>query len=563
MLKKVLLSITLASYLFVSTMAAGILSRTQNSPLVPTAQAQEEVWFDSGFLNWYTKVYDDSNEDEIFGERYTAAQVQWIFYSIFSFFLNWIGNRNINHCLISAIGGNADFSSCQTAMNDFFSSIYCNLFPLSPSCILPNGDNSINQNGGTRLVQKYSDIGRRPISFVTYVRDIGEKLRIVPEAKAQGFGFTAAQPILELWRQVRNITYFLLILIIIIMAFMIMFRVKISPQTVITVQSALPKIIITLLLITFSYAIAGFAIDLMYVVIGLVSAILTSGTNAISGFDWNQMYGALTNQRSTISLMWYYSFAFAPAIFLALGQSGWLGLLASGTFIIPVVFIILVGIVVLFLTVKIFWLMIKTYVTILMLIIFGPIQILSGALGGSGFGGWFKNLLANLAVYPAVGFMFVLAFVFLRGGIGVAWIPDQFFPFDVSDIFAAQTGGGAEVWQPPLTVGGGDPELLWLGASLVIITLIPKIADIIKSAIQGRPFGYGSALGETAMSGLAGGRMLGGYGTAKLAERQGNLTIPSRIPVVGGKSLLTSERRKKLKSLHEFGARAKWWTGRT
>jgi len=61
------------------------------------------------------------------------------------------------------------------------------------------------------------------------------------------------------------------------MAFMIMFRVRISPQTVITVQSALPKIIFTLILITFSYAIAGFLIDLMYVVIGIFSFIVTQG----------------------------------------------------------------------------------------------------------------------------------------------------------------------------------------------------------------------------------------------------------------------------------------------
>ena len=48
-----------------------------------------------------------------------------------------------------------------------------------------------------------------------------------------------------------------------------------SPQTIVTIQSALPKIVVTLILVTFSYAIAGFMVDLVYVVMGLFSQFFT------------------------------------------------------------------------------------------------------------------------------------------------------------------------------------------------------------------------------------------------------------------------------------------------
>ena len=59
----------------------------------------------------------------------------------------------------------------------------------------------------------------------------------------------------------RNFAYVLITLLFIIMGLMIMFRVKIDPRTVVSFQSALPKIIMALILVTFSYAIVGLLID--------------------------------------------------------------------------------------------------------------------------------------------------------------------------------------------------------------------------------------------------------------------------------------------------------------
>ena len=67
-------------------------------------------------------------------------------------------------------------------------------------------------------------------------------------------------------------------------------------------------------------------------------------------------------------------------------------------------------------------------------------------------------------------------------------------------------------WSPPLIglAGNGTP-LIFVIVSLVIIMLIPKVADIIKGIITGRPFAYGTAITEALGPGAAAGRMGGLY----------------------------------------------------
>ena len=105
-----------------------------------------------------------------------------------------------------------------------------------------------------------------PVSGMDYLASVGENMGIVPSAYAQtGAGFSSLSPILPLWRAFRNIAYVFFVILFVVIGIAIMFRIKISPQAVITIQSAIPKIVIALLLVTFSYAIAGFMVDLIYV----------------------------------------------------------------------------------------------------------------------------------------------------------------------------------------------------------------------------------------------------------------------------------------------------------
>ncbi|MFH1565841.1 MAG: hypothetical protein ABIB98_01410, partial [bacterium] len=63
--------------------------------------------------------------------------------------------------------------------------------------------------------------------------------------------------ILETWENLRTVAYVLFVLAFVIIGFMIMFRKRIDPQTIVTIQNSLPNVIISLILITFGYPIAA------------------------------------------------------------------------------------------------------------------------------------------------------------------------------------------------------------------------------------------------------------------------------------------------------------------
>jgi hypothetical protein len=101
---------------------------------------------------------------------------------------------------------------------------------------------------------------------------------------AEGIGFAAIKPFMSIWKVFRDISYMLLVLVLIAIGFMIMFRAKINPQTVISVENSLPKIVVALLLITFSFPIAGFLIDLMYISIGIIAVFFSNVQNPPTWF---------------------------------------------------------------------------------------------------------------------------------------------------------------------------------------------------------------------------------------------------------------------------------------
>src|SRR3989344_8261501 len=78
---------------------------------VPKVSAQNtNPWYMQTFNQWYVKVYDTNTSppQEIFGERYTAAQVQWVMYGILSFFLNSNRLTQIYTCVFQR----TDVDSC-------------------------------------------------------------------------------------------------------------------------------------------------------------------------------------------------------------------------------------------------------------------------------------------------------------------------------------------------------------------------------------------------------------------------------------------------------------------
>lgn len=510
MLKKLLASILLAIFLLTTVS-------------VPYVQAQS-TWYNQSFQEWWTKVYD-SPESEIFGERYTAAQVEWIIYGLFAFVLNkTTGDPETTNCLM-----NNDLGDCVDRLKNFFSS------PTNQQGLI------LNQNKGV-MAFLLSD---RSLSGITYLKNVARNLRLIPEVGAQvGFGFDALDPILPLWKVSRNIAYAFLVLVIIILAFMIMFRVKISPQTIISVQSALPKIVIAVILITFSYAIAGFLVDLMYVVIGLISLFLSQvfaalespyvpSVKALFGFLTQGFLG--TGIVGVLGLYWIL-FLFI-SIYTLVGVNG-LGGIVIGALtglnavlsLMGILLSVILAILLIFIGIRILWMLLKAFVTIFLLVLISPFQIaLGAALPGTGFGPWVRSFLSNLSVFPLTGLLVSLSYLFLtmaalttfeglHGTIGDFFKGIGFAIPGINMIMGATEHQG---WPPLLVFGTKNPfGILYLGVSVVILFILPKTADIIKAMIEGKPFAYGAAIGETTGTPITLAR--GGLGAyTSIRERRG------------------------------------------
>jgi len=496
------------------------------------------TWFDTpNPFEWYVKVYDTGSTpaDEIFGERYTAAQVQWILYSIPSIIFNDIVGSDVGVCLAS-LATSWDVSKCTDV-----------IIKRSEKLINPFALNNNDSNYALRNTEGFSlknFFQTRSVSGVGYVINKVQNFSITPKAKAQGFGYNVgANPVQKIWKASRDMCYTLLIFVVITLAFMIMFRIKLSPQTVVSVQSVLPKIIITLILITFSYAIAGFLIDLMYVIIGIISMFISQ--TEITNIGTVEIFQKLTDGHTILSLVW----------------SWWIWFF-MGSFSIPFffggLFSILFSLILILLatwfSVKIIWLTIKTFINVMLLIIIAPFEILLGAITqGMGIGPWMRKMFANLSVYPTIGLMFVLSFFFIRQVFDPTNRPVEKL---LLDRYPLQINGGfltPEAWQPPLSFGTNGAQFLWLMVSFGIFSMIPKVADIIKSMIERKPFDYGSAIGEAMGPGIGAGKQAG-IGLVEQA-RTGSI----RVPFTKKDVTLPSQVRKVAKGISRTAGRSGWW----
>lgn len=181
----------------------------------------------------------------------------------------------------------------QTVMLDVMAALSCNLAGIDPTgaskkCLgynqqtgelgfIEHGNGAIGAMGGLIAV-----LYNPPLSSSEYFNYLARNFGIAKPAYAQGTGFEGLKPLLALWTVFRNLVYILFAVAFVIVGFAIMLRVRIDPRTVMTIQNQIPKLIIALLFVTFSYAIAGFLIDFMYVTIyllfGVVGTIGTPGT---------------------------------------------------------------------------------------------------------------------------------------------------------------------------------------------------------------------------------------------------------------------------------------------
>lgn len=343
-----------------------------------------------------------------------------------------------------------------------------------------------------------------PATSIDYLADVSRNINrhspVQPayaQATTQGFGFASMSMVLPLWKAFRNLTYLIFTLVFVMYGFMIMLRVKISAQAVTTIQLALPRIITTLLAITFSYAIAGLMIDLFYVIVGLIMntlsndavKIITDKAHAewVSGLS-SGLYGPISSIFVHI-ITWSLSYRMMGAIIPSgvLGNLGQLILTASLGSIINVILLIAILIV----SIKIWWTLLQSNIRLVLKVMFAPLILVQNVFpNSSAISEWIKSIVAELSVFASTMVLFVLAFYFI-GPLHPFGVPTD--TFKVGEL----PTGGRTFSPPPFFTSvtaqdeGGKLTIIGLG----IFLMIPKLADTVRSKFEkDSPFAFGKEL---------------------------------------------------------------------
>lgn len=355
-----------------------------------------------------------------------------------------------------------------------------------------------------------------PASGQTYVADLLHNMKIGPAqpayAQVGGLGFAALEPILGAWKQFRNIAYMFFIIITLVIGFMIMMRQKVGGQAAVTAQQAIPNVVIALISVTFSYAVAGFMIDLMYVFMYLMAGLFSDTVNS----------DAITKNILELGFSLFVDGNVFGNSYEAVGSFvenalGGGGAAEIAKVVTGLSFAIIIAFAYLFAIISLYFELLKTYVSIIINIVLSPLLLMLGALPGRNdvFQDWVKSLLGNLVAYPVVLLLVILHKLLTSG--------------------TAADGG----FLPPYLMGRGNggaiTTLVGLGVMLIAKDLVVQAKKSVNPKGSGIFEQFGSALSQAVSKGWKGGELIPGVG----------LTDTNKLPLVGkylgsGKSLSTS-----------------------
>ncbi len=326
------------------------------------------------------------------------------------------------------------------------------------------------------IVQMY---GNPPATTDMYVADVlnSAGVAVAPPAYAQGLGFVALNPVLELWKTFRNVAYIFYVLMFVVIGFMIMLRQKVG-QHAITAQQAIPSIIVSLIFVTFSYAIAGFLIDLMYLsmflIVGIFESVTEIGSEVI-GYNIFQLGKEFINQG-------YFSgkdaaYNMVPEMIQAALNSGNFVGQSAVSWVSGITVGLIVAVAVLIATFKLFFELLKSYATIVLMVVTAPIQLMIGAIPGKNtVSSWIKSLVGNLSAFPVVLMGFIMFRIFVDGAMGT------------------QSGG----FMPPFLLSNGTANSITALMGLAILLAIPEIVKKVKDSL-GAGGGFGEMIAQEAM----------------------------------------------------------------
>lgn len=382
------------------------------------------------------------------------------------------------------------------------------------------------------------------ISSQEYVADLFKNIgipQLAPTAYAQGTGYTAMQPFLEFWKIFRNLAYSLYIIMFVVVGIMIMLRTKINAQTVITIQAALPNLLITLLLITFSYAIVGFMIDIMYFLIYFIVYLIASVgiidaqmsiTRLMSYSAWgvvfegrNSIISAITASLQGI-LGSIGTGGVGLASGLAVGLDNAIQILTLGM-VSPLYLFVVISFIIAML--KLMFALIKSYIMLIVQTVTAPIQILMNAMPGSkAFSEWLKKTASYLIPFPVAAAMFIFSAI-LIGNPKDAIVANDWWPGEATsgigsspaaighqNPFGVKTiADGQTLWLPPFTltdslINRANPDNADVLAIIgfVVFLMTPAAVQMAMDWLQVKESPYTAEAFSSAGMGVSGAMIL-------------------------------------------------------
>ncbi len=409
-----------------------------------------------------------------------------------------------------------------------------------------------------------------PVRTAHYLASVGQGLGIVKEANAQviGSGANVLSPILTLWQVSRNISYLIMIIIFIVIGVMIMLRNKINPQTVITAQAALPGLVIGLIMITFSYFLAGVITDTSFLGTNIVGAYFStvkkeSPANLVEDLKGQSSLKVFSEYTGIVSIGWakdavdsildqipfgtqvtLRSIAslvaaqfMLPIGGLAGGQGQVIAGLASTLFVnlspdgvIGTVLHMMAIVILIYAMLRLLFRLIQSYLQIIFLTISAPFQFLAASLPGrQGIAtGWVFSLLGHALAFPAV----IAVFYFVSFILG-SYNPSSVFktsdagPVYYNFVPEVRAANGIDVIgdQTLPLFGGMKLEFVRILIAFGALVALPGIPDVIQRLV-GRASEAGQILGQEYSKSVGGGRgyySQGAGAPGQFAGQVGNL----------------------------------------
>ena len=256
--------------------------------------------------------------------------------------------------------------------------------------------------------------GLRDLHLTSHLRhELSDNL-LSGKVYAKTAGETVLGPIEEVWTAVRNLAYGLFMLVMIAIGFMIMLRKQIAPRVVVSFTNALPRIVMGLILITFSFSLIALAFDIVGV---FGSAIVTDALPVLPPGEEIPIEGGLVGRALGTGAGTLIGESLYGILkpFLDLDPAEVTSAQALQAALVSFTFLLLLALaaigVAIQLVFRIAKLLIKT--------VLSPIFFLFGSLPGQegSITAFAKGIIADCAAFPAIAFMFSVTRLFLKGAI--------------------------------------------------------------------------------------------------------------------------------------------------